>query len=181
VIATDARPVLDDDAVRAFFSRHRGASRAGVVAAGLLHPDAPDAGTAMLTAAHRTPAGQRLLDQVKATLATLLYGSGAGSLRVAVDHHELLTLVLPHSKATAVSFLQAATVTHATGTWRDPAGVHDDTRADNVVIEVQYGETSDEMVGHAVMVAIRLLNVLEINEQVLYARSIDIDDSTLLL
>ena len=71
--------------------------------------------------------------------------------------------------------------THATGTWRDPTGVHHDTDADNVVVDVQYGESSDEMVGRAVMVAIRLLNVLGINEQALYARSINVEDSTLLL
>ena len=98
-----------------------------------------------------------------------------------IDHHELLTLIVPSAKVSALSFLRAATFTQTTGTWRDPMNVSHDRQVANVAVDVEYGETSDEMVGRTIMVAIRLLNLLEVNEQVLYARSIDIEDSTLLL
>jgi len=105
----------------------------------------------------------------------------SGSIGVVIDHHELLTLIVPSAKVSALSFLRAATFTQTTGTWRDPMNVSHDRQVANVAVDVEYGETSDEMVGRTIMVAIRLLNLLEVNEQVLYARSIDIEDSTLLL
>jgi hypothetical protein len=51
---------------------------------------------------------------------------------------------------------------------------------ENVIIEVEYGETRDEWIGDGIVAAIALINKLEMNEQVLYARMIDIEQSTLI-
>lgn len=54
-----------------------------------------------------------------------------------------------------------------------------DSRADNVILEVEYGETNDESVGQGILTALRLINLLELNEQVLYARMSDVEQSSL--
>ena len=62
-----------------------------------------------------------------------------------------------------------------------PDSVSNDERAANVLLEVQFGETADELVGRAIIVALSVINTLEVNEQVLYARMIDIEETTLIL
>ena len=54
-----------------------------------------------------------------------------------------------------------------------------DSRADNSIMEIEYGETDSEMVGNGIVSALRLINNLEINEEILYGRMEDIEQSTL--
>lgn len=93
---------------------------------------------------------------------------------------ELLTIAVPRSKARALDFMRASTELAAAGTWQDPDSVSSDERADNVLLEVEYGEIAAELVGKGVVLALSLINSLEINEQVLYARMLDIEDTTLI-
>jgi hypothetical protein len=58
--------------------------------------------------------------------------------------------------------------------------VSNDQRADNVLLEVEYGEIESELVGHGIIRALSLINNLEINEQILYARMINIEETTLI-
>ena len=67
---------------------------------------------------------------------------------------ELLTLALPRSKAGALDFMRASTELAAAGTWQDPESVSNDERADNVLLEVQFGEVADELVGHGIVLAL---------------------------
>ena len=92
---------------------------------------------------------------------------------------ELLTVVLPRHKADALDFLRASTELAAVGTWHDPQDVSNDERADNVVLEVQFGEVESELVGTGVLAALRLINELEINEQVLYVRMVNVEETSL--
>lgn len=62
-----------------------------------------------------------------------------------------------------------------------PAHAANDDRADNVLLQVQYGEVEGELVGLGIVTALTLINNLEINEQVLYARMINIEESTVIL
>jgi len=39
---------------------------------------------------------------------------------------------------------------------------------------------ADELVGHAIVRCLSLINNLEVNEQILYARMIDVEESTLI-
>lgn len=53
-------------------------------------------------------------------------------------------------------------------------------RADNVLLEVEFGEVDGELVGHGIATALSLINNLEVNEQVLYARMINVEETTLI-
>ena len=113
-------------------------------------------------------------------LFALLFGDSSTATSLERVQQELLTLAVPRSKAGALDFMRASTELAAAGTWQDPQSVSNDERADNVLLEVQFGETSDEIVGSAIVVALSVINNLEINEQVLYARMINVEQTTLI-
>ena len=173
-LAVDAR------AVRDFVDRYTDTSRNRLVADGLLLPEAPAKGTGLLAPTHRTDAGEALLRQAKDVLFALLFGDEATNTRVARVSHELLTVAVPRFKAGALDFMRASTELAAAGTWQDPENAANDERAENVLIEVQFGETADELVGRGIVTALTLINNLEINEQVLYARMINVEETTLI-
>jgi hypothetical protein len=160
--------------------RYRSFGRDTLISSGFLAETAPAKGTVHITAQHRTPAGDALLQEAKDVLFALLFGDEATNTRLNRTQRELLTLTLPASKAAALEFMKASTELHAAGTWQDPDSVSNDERADNLVIEVEYGEVHDESIGDAMIATLRLINNLEVNEQILYARMIDIEQTTLI-
>jgi hypothetical protein len=128
----------------------------------------------------RSPRGEALLRRAKDVLHALLFGDQDDEVRLKRVHRELLTIAIPCAKAEAISaVLEAATEIRAQGTWHDPEHVSDDARAANTLIQVEYGETASEVVGHGIAAALRVINDLEINEQVLYARMENVEESTL--
>lgn len=171
---------LDTAALEAFLAEHRGVTRDGLVAAGALRRDAPAKGTTLLTAEHRTAAGEELLEHAKDVLYALLFGDESTATALERSQQELLTFALPRAKAGALDFMRASTEFSGAGTWQDPASVSNDERADNVVLEVQFGDTERELVGDGIITALGIINNLEVNEQVLYARMIDVEQSTLI-
>jgi hypothetical protein len=171
---------LDRAGLERFVAEHPGVTREGLIAAGHLLADAPPKGTAAITAAHRSPSGEALLTRAKDVLFALLFGDEAGGTRLDRVQHELLTMALPRFKAGALDFMQASTELAAAGTWQDPESVSNDERADNVLIEVQFGEVEGELVGRGIVVALSLINNLEINEQVLFARMVNVEETTLI-
>jgi hypothetical protein len=171
---------VDADAVRRFTASHSGFTREGAISSGWLLPDAPAKGMAAIESAHRTPAGEQLLINAKDMLFALLFGDAATATNLERAQQELLTLAVPRPKCGALDFMRASTELAAAGTWQDPESVSNDERADNVLLEVQFGETSDEIVGNAIVAALSVINNLEINEQVLYARMINVEESTLI-
>lgn len=171
---------LDAAAASRFVEEHSASTRESLIAAGHLVADAPAKGTALLQAEHRSVAGEALLVLAKDTLFALLFGDETSNTRLDRIQHELLTLAVPRPKAAALDFMRASTELAAAGTWQDPDNVSNDERADNVLLEVQFGETADEVVGRGIVVALSLINNLEINEQVLYARMINIEETTLI-
>jgi hypothetical protein len=92
----------------------------------------------------------------------------------------MLTLAIPRMKAHAIDFMKATTEMSALGTWQDPDSVSNDSRADNVILEVEFGEVEGEYIGKGVILALSLINNLEVNEQILYGRMINIEQSTLI-
>ena len=121
-----------------------------------------------------------MLVNAKDFLFALLFGDA--STQTAFDRHqqELLTLTLPRFKAEALDFMKATTELSALGTWQDPDSVSNDQRADNVIFEVEYGEIEGELIGNGVIRCLSLINNLEVNEQILYARMINLEQSTLI-
>ena len=171
---------VDPAAVREFTAAHAGITRESAVSAGWLSPDAPIKGTALILPEHRTTAGEAVLLKAKDVLFALLFGDASTATRLDRVQQELLTLAVPRPKANALDFMRASTELAAAGTWQDPDSVSNDERADNMLLEVQFGETAEEIVGNAIVVALSVINNLEINEQVLYARMINIEESTLI-
>ena len=111
----------------------------------------------------------------------LLFGDESLGCDLDRGSQELLTLALPRFKAGALDFMRASTELAAAGTWQDPDSVSNDERADNVLIEVQYGEVEGELVGRGIVLALTLINNLEVNEQVLYARMINVEETSLII
>lgn len=171
---------LDVDAVEAFVERHAGLDRDALIEAGHLDPGAPAKGTDTIGPLHRLPGGDALLEYAKDMLFALLFGDDTTGTRFERVQRELLTLTLPRSKAGAFDFIPAATELSGAGMWRDPSGVSNDVRADNVIVEVEFGEVAGEHVGHGIVRCLSLINNLEINEQILYARMINVEESTLI-
>jgi hypothetical protein len=171
---------LDPAAIEAFAAAHAGLDRAALIAAGHLLDVAPEKGTAAIGAGHRSASGEALLEHAKDVLYVLLFGDESTATRFDRVQRELLTLTLPRAKAAAFDFIPAATELSGAGMWRDPSGVSNDVRADNVIIEVEFGEVAGEHVGHGIVRALSLINNLEINEQILYARMINVEESTLI-
>lgn len=171
---------LDRPGVEAFLAESAGMTRERLIEAGALRADAPAKGTDQLRPDHRTDLGEALLRRAKDVLFALLFGDASTGTRLERTAQELLTMALPRHKANALDFMRASTELSAAGTWQDPESVSSDERADNVLLEVQFGETADELVGRGVVAALTLINQLEVNEQVLYARMINVEETTLI-
>ncbi len=171
---------FDQSALTTFVADHRGLTREDLQKSGHLSLDAPAKGTALLTSSDRGAAGDALLERAKDTLYALLFGDTTTATHLDRTQQELLTFALPRSKAIALDFMRASTELTAAGTWQDPASVSNDERADNVVLEVQFGDTADEAIGDGIIVALTVINNLEVNEQVLYARMINVEQTTLI-
>jgi hypothetical protein len=171
---------LDTVGLRAFIDQWRAVTREALIASGHLQPTAPPKGTALLVSDDRGEQGDELLQYAKDVLFALLFGDASTATTLERTQQELLTFALPRFKAGALDFMRASTELAAAGTWQDPESVSNDERADNVLLEVQYGDTDDEIVGDGIIVCLSLINNLEVNEQVLYARMLNVEQTTLI-
>ena len=171
---------LDPQVLEAFLERYRSSSRAALIRDGYLVESAPAKGTGLIGAEHRTTTGNALLQESKDMLFGLLFGDESTQTHFERIQRELLTFTLPRFKAQALDFMRASTELNAAGTWQDPDSVSNDARADNVILEVEYGEIKGEFVGNGIVRCLSLINNLEVNEQILYARMIDVEQSTLI-
>lgn len=171
---------LDRTTLQGFLDEHRGTTRESLLASGLLLDGTPEKGTSMIGAEHRSTLGNALLERSKDVLFGLLFGDASTDTTFDRVQQELLTFALPRFKASALDFMRASTELSAAGTWQDPDSVSNDERADNVLLEVQYGDTEDEIIGDGIVRALSLVNNLEVNEQILYARMINIEQTTLI-
>ena len=171
---------LDRPALEAFLGELAGTTREDLIARGHLPADAPEKGTALITARHRTETGEALLTRAKDVLFALLFGDDTTNTHLERTQQELLTMALPIAKAAALDFMRASTELTAAGTWQDPDSVSNDERAANVLLEVQFGEIADELVGDGIVLCLSLINNLEVNEQILYARMINVEETTLI-
>lgn len=172
---------LDQAILETFLSEHSGVTRERLIQENLLAADAPEKGTDLLTPEHRTESGEALLRRAKDILFALLFGDDSTNTRLERIQQELLTLALPRHKAWALDFMRASTELAAAGTWQDPDNVSSDERAENVLLEVQFGEIASELVGSGIVLTLSLINNLEVNEQVLYARMVNVEETTLIV
>lgn len=171
---------LDEKILKNFLTRYQKTTRESLIAEGFLKQNAPTKGTALITSAYRTPKGEELLTLAKDMLFDLLFGDESTDTTFHRIQREMLTLTLPASKAWVIDFMKATTELSALGTWQDPDSVSNDSRAENVILEVEFGEIEGEFIGQGIITALGLINNLEVNEQILYGRMINVEQSTLI-
>jgi hypothetical protein len=170
---------LDEQKLNWFVSKFQDHDRDRLVQENFLQRNAPGRGGELIGNDFRTSEGNELLQQAKDMLFGLLFGDESTNTRLQRTHQELLTLTLPRLKSEGLDFMQASTELHARGTWQDPDGVAPEAHADNIILEIEYGEMESGQIGQGVVTALRLINHLEINEEVLYGRMEKIQRSTL--
>lgn len=171
---------LDRAKLEKFLHRYKTHDRQWLIRQGYLKRNAPPRGAALIIARFRTPQGETLLNRAKDMLYGLLFGDKGTNTSFERHQRELLTLTVPRLKSEALDFMKATTELSAAGTWQDPKGAANDLRADNVILEVEYGEIEGETIGNGIILALSLINNLEINEEILYGRMENIEQSTLI-
>ena len=171
---------LDEPKLDAFIKQYDDYRRADLENEGFLLDNPPEKGTNLIVRKYRSEKGEELLTQAKDILFAILYGDESTFVTLDRVEQELLTLTLPRFKAQSLDFMKATTEIDSMGNWQDPDGVSNDERADNIIIQVEYGEVASERVGDGVLTTLRLINNLEVNEQILYARMINVEQSSLI-
>ena len=170
---------LNEEELREFVAQYKGYSRERLIEEGFLSAEPPAKGGDLIGEDLRSQEGNELLQHAKDMLFGFLFGDESTNTRFHRTQRELLTLTVPRMKSDALDFMKATTELSAQGTWQDPKGVANDMRADNVVLEIEYGELEGARIGDGVVTALRLINNLEINEEILYGRMENIEQSTL--
>jgi hypothetical protein len=171
---------LDREKLVAFLGTYQDYDRSKLIKENYLLKTAPAKGTDLIADKFRTARGSELLMLAKDILFGLLFGDETTNTRFGRIEEEMLTLTLPRQKAEALDFMKATTELSAFGTWQDLESVSNDVRADNVILEVEYGEIDGELIGNGIVRTLSLINNLEVNEQILYARMINVEQSTLI-
>lgn len=171
---------LTCDVLDSFLNSYRNHSRESMIREGYLLETAFIKGTSLIEENQRTEKGNQLLTYAKDILFGLLFGDEKTNTHFTRKEREMLTLILPKFKAQCLDFMKATTEMSALGTWQDPDSVSNDAQADNVILEVEFGEIEGELIGKGIILALSLINNLEVNEQILYGRMINIEQSTLI-
>lgn len=170
---------LDDKKLIGFIAAYRKITREELIADGFLLETAPPQVEEMIADDFRTKKGNELLQYSKEMLFGLLFGDAELNAILERNHRELLSLTVPRMKTEALNFMKATTEFDALGTWQDPKGTASDSRADYILMEIEYGEVQDEHIGEGIISALKVINNLEVNEKILYARMSEIEQSTL--
>ncbi|WP_144053164.1 hypothetical protein [Xenococcus sp. PCC 7305] len=169
---------LDESKLDIFISQYEQYDRDRLEEEGyLIHP--PLKGKDLITTEYRSQKGEVLLTQAKDILFAILFGDESTCVQFERVEQELLTLTLPHFKARTIDFMKATTEIGGLGFWQDPDNVSNDDEVENILFQVEYGEVATEKIGDGIVTALNLINNLEVNEQILYARIINVEQSTL--
>ena len=179
-VARLRKMALNRDKLIEFLQNYENYDRATLIKQGYLLANVPVKGTALITDEYRTRKGKKLLLYCKDILFGLLFGDEETNTHLPRTGRELLSLTLPRYKAEVLDFMRATTELNALGTWQDPESISNDSRADNVILEIEYSEVEGELGGAGLIKALSLINNLEVNEQVLYARMITVEHTSLI-
>ncbi len=170
---------LTEDKLRQTTEHYRALDRQRLEADGYLI-DPPHKGKEALDSTHRNAAGEALLRDAHDLFYALLFCDERQNVRLPRDHRDFLTVTLPAAKSqTLERFMLALTETPVSGTWLDPEGVSDDIGAANKILQVEFGDSPDGTVSDGLIAILGLINNLEVNEEILYARIERLERSTL--
>jgi len=170
---------LDQKKLTEFINTYKDMSRDDLIQHKFLSLKAPGKGKELIVNEFRTAKGNELLQHAKDMLFGFLYGDESSNTPFLRTQRRLLTLTVPSMKAEALDFMKTRTELNATGTWLDSNQHANERQVDNAVFEIEFGEAQDEKIGEGIITALRLINNLEINEELLYGRMEKVEQSTL--
>ena len=179
-IARLQKMALTRDKLEDFIQKYEDYDRGKLIEQEYLLANAPAKGTALITDEYRTEKGNNFLLYCKDILFGILFGDEGTKTYLPRTGRELLSLTVPRYKAEVLDFMKATTELNALGSWQDPESVSNDSREDNVILEVEYSEVEGELGGAGLIRSLSLINNLEVNEQILYARMIVVEHTTLI-
>lgn len=170
---------LTEGKLRETMSRYRALPRDVLIAEQYL-VDPPHKGKEALGPAHRSAAGNNLLREAHDLFYALLFCNERQGVHLPRVRRDFMTVILPSAKAgTLERFMLAVTEMQVSGTWLDPDGVSDDIGASNKVLQVEFGDGQDGLVSDGLIAILGIINSLEVNEEILYARIEQLERSTL--
>lgn len=168
----------NDQTIEDFINVYKTTDRTKLEERGFLL-NAPHMGLATIESYQRSKKGEELLEEARDMLYVALYGDEKMNVNLTSGQEELLTMILPLSKSDSLFFLKAVTETDAFGTWQDAEGVSSDDHTNNIGLQVEFNDNREGTIGMTVFVALNLINLLHVNEQILYARMEKIQRSSL--
>lgn len=133
-----------------------------------------------LTGSRKKLSRIRAINNIKSELYNLLFEAKEYKGEKAVDN-ELLTIVVLKSKAHHLNFLKAHTDWNAVGFWKDELTDESYDKEKNVVIQVQFLDTKNELIGKRIKTLLERLNEYEIGEMVLYMNTVPVEETSLKL
>jgi len=95
---------------------------------------------------------------------------------------ELLSIVVLRKKAKHFDFLEGYTRWRTVGSWREIQEgkvVHEFPEEKNVQLDIEFKDKPDESVGTRLMELFKEFNTKEVDEELLYARTVPIEESSL--
>ncbi len=168
----------NDQAISNFINKYQKFSRETLETSDfLLNP--PHMGLATIEQHQRSKKGDALLEEARDMLYLALYGDDTINVNVSRGQEEILMVILPMGKSDSLSFLKAVTEVNVAGTWKDPEGISNDDSVNNIGFQIEFGDNQKGIIGTAVFVALNLINLLYVNEQILYARMEKVERSSL--
>ena len=90
---------------------------------------------------------------------------------------ELLSIIIAQPKAYHFDFLEGKTEWKVRGKWKRPDEGLDIEK--NVQLDVEFKDAADECVGKRIIQLLKAYNTKAVGEEVLYARTIPIEEGTL--
>lgn len=168
----------DDQAILDFIAKYKNLSREDVETSGfLIRP--PHMGLGTIEMNQRSEKGESLLEEARDMLYLALYGDETINVKLSREREDILTVMLPLSKSDALFFLKAVTEVDTAGTWEDPDGVSNDDHTNNIELQVEFSDNDKGTTGSAIFVALHLINLLHVNEEIFYARMENVERSSL--
>lgn len=161
-----------------FIGKYQKINRSNLEESGLLL-NPPKMGLNSIAVQQRSIKGETLLKKVEDMLYVSLYGDITINVDLKRNQKEILTIMLPKSKSDSLSFLKAVTEMNVTGTWNDPDGVSNDDHTNNIELQIEFNNDEEGTIGLAIFTALNLINLLHVNEQILYTRMEKIERSSL--
>ena len=116
------------------------------------------------------------VEAIQEELNALLYDEAVQKACDAKDR-ELLSIVISQPKAPLFDFLQGKTEWKVRGKWRRPDEGFDIER--NVQLDIEFKDAANECIGKRIIDLLKAYNKKTVSEEVLYARTIPIEEGTL--